>query len=88
MDLPKFLIGKNWLFYRIQHVDISKKRPFDVGFLLIFVDFFDCENWKVGVKGETLELHQMVEIWKFFLHNKTWLNILRHNKIQIELESF
>ena len=88
MDLLKFLIEKNWLFYRIRHVHISKKRPFDVGFLLILVEFFDFENWKVGVKGETLELHQMVEIWKNFLHHKIWLNIWRHNKIQIELESF
>ena len=62
MHLLKFVIGKNWLFDRIQHVDISTKRPFDVGFLLIFVDFFDFENWKVGVKGETLEPHQIVEI--------------------------
>ena len=88
MDLLKFLIGQNWLFYRIRHIHISKKRPFDVGFLLILVDFFDFENWKVGVKGETLELHQMVEIWKNFLHHKIWLNIWRHNKIQIESESF
>ena len=88
MDLPKFSIGKNWLFYRIQHVHISKKRPFDVGFWLFFVDFFEFENCRVGLNGEILELRLMVKMQKFLLHNKILLKISRHNKIQIEPKSF